>query len=590
MKSKGFFSFLKKHVEQIIVFLLLAGFLLFYLYIISKTFYIDPEGNIRTAFSGFGDIPLHLSQITKFAFDKLNNLNEPIFAGSKLQYPFLINLFSGLLLRLTNSWTFSVLLPPMLLSVGSLILMYLIYKRFLKKSLITFLAIIVFFFGSGMGAYRYIETAVVENQSARQVFDDLLVNNRSTIIELDKIYPDQNIVYGAPITLTIHQRPFFIGFFAFVLLMFLMIRILDGSKSKFTLILAGIVYALMPIAHMHTFIAATILLTLIFIIQVARRHEPTVGKIFFVVLIGVILALPQVIYLTSGKDVLHSSASFISYRLGWMTEPSIGSINFGSSLHSVFTKDFIKFCWVNFGIILPLFILCSLGAFLPQRFLKKYLSSDEIYYFKLFSFSGLILFLLVQMFRFQPWDFDDNKILIYYQFFAVPIIFFVLKKLFDTWNVVGTLIIILFFVVASYSGVVDQVFRVGVEPNTMPVIFEQSARNLSTYILKNIPENDLILTGTTHLNPVASLAGRPVLVGFPGWLWTRGIDYSQREQDLRIFYLDPLKSNWVIKKYDFKYILIDNQAVSEFKADRDIFDKYFLIIFSQGQYTLYKIK
>mgnify|MGYP003351322116 CR=1 FL=1 len=53
--------------------------------------------------------------------------------------------------------------------------------------------------------------------------------------------------------------------------------------------------------------------------------------------------------------------------------------------------------------------------------------------------------------------------------------------------------------------------------------------------LQIIPDDKKIITSSTHLNPVSSLAGRPVFVGYPGWLWTRGISYADREEHLKDF-------------------------------------------------------
>ncbi len=106
----------------LIVVICLILFALLHGALIMRTFWYDDSGNIRSTLAGFGDIPLHLTQISKFAFSNFT-LSEPIYQGERLSYPFGINLVSGLLLRLSNSWTFSVLLPPLVLMVSSLMAM-----------------------------------------------------------------------------------------------------------------------------------------------------------------------------------------------------------------------------------------------------------------------------------------------------------------------------------------------------------------------------------------------------------------------------------------------------------------------------------
>src|SRR3989339_734151 len=113
----------------IFVFVILALMIFVHLYLISKTLVIDNENNIRTAYAGYGDIPLHLTQITKFAHGQLDNLSEPIYLGEKIKYPFIINLISGLFLRFTGALRFSVLLPVMFFAAGNIFFLFLIYKK-----------------------------------------------------------------------------------------------------------------------------------------------------------------------------------------------------------------------------------------------------------------------------------------------------------------------------------------------------------------------------------------------------------------------------------------------------------------------------
>jgi uncharacterized membrane protein len=116
-----------------------------------------------------------------------------------------------------------------------------------------------------------------------------------------------------------------------------------------------------------------------------------------------------------------------------------------------------------------------------------------------------------------------------------------------------------------------------------------AAQKTAQYIRENISEHDLILTGTSHLNPVASLAGRSVLVGYPGWLWTRGINYQEREASLRNFYQNPSRSGELLKDFPIKYVLFDNTVKYDFNAQKYIFDQTFNKVFEAGDYVLYKI-
>ncbi len=583
MKSKRFFSFLVKNYDSIIAWFVLAVFIGFYIFLISKTFYIDVEGNIRTAIAGYGDIPLHLTQVSKFAFIKFN-LEEPIYAGTMLQYPFLLNFLSGITLKLTSLWTFSFLWPPILFGTLSSILVFLIYKKILNRNSFAVVALIVFFFGSGMGAYRYIKDA----DSVRGLVDNLTLKAVSTITKWDAQYPDQNIDYGAPITLTIHQRPFFLGFLLFMIIVFSSLKILEGTKKKWPIIIGILAYAILPISHMHSFVAASIFIFSLFILFFIKKEKEKLNNILSIGVVGFLLAIPQIYYLIGKKDVFGSSANFFSFRVGWMTESTIGSVKYYSGQLSAFSLEYLKFLWVNFGVILVLFIFVTLLLFF-KKFLKKLFNDTELFIFNLCILSGWMTFLTVMFFRFQPWDYDNNKLLVYWQFFAVLVIFLLLVRLYRFNKIIVSIITMLFIITGIYSGICDQIFRVNKSYSEMPIIFSTDARNLADYVKKNISEDDRILTSNTHLNAIASLSGRPVLEGFPGWLWTRGIDYGVREGDIKKMYSDPENNQQLMEKYNIKYILVESSAIRDFDADNTLMKSKFGLLLNYGDYFLYKV-
>jgi hypothetical protein len=566
------------------IFLLVAIF--FHLYLISQTFLIDKYGNIKSTITGYGDIPLHLTQITKFAFQNPLNLGEPIFYGQKLDYPFLINLISGLMLRITNNFSFSVLFPAFVFAAFNIILVFWVYKKFLKNNLLASLSLILFYLGSGFGALTHIQTALNNKLNLGQFINYLIQNNITTVVKLDAKFPAQSIDFGAPLSLVfLHQRAFFMGLFGFLILLLLII-ILQNSKSKLIPFFAGLSLGLLPLSHTHSFIAASIVIFSFMIISLSKKDFAYFKKLLIVATIGVIVSLPQLIYLTTANSALTQAAGFIVPRLGWMVPPTIGSVTFPSEqLPTIFSFSFLQFLLINFGIILPAFFVCMIKIFLKRTTFKR----DNLLIVFGFALSGLLLFLIVQLIKFQPWDFDDNKLLVYFQFFAIPVILLVIKHIFDHKKIAGIFIMTAFITFALFSGVIDMIPRLAMTENTLPVIFAQDARQMANYIKTNTLEKDLIITGTDHRNPVDALAGRPVLVGYPGWLWSRGINYSVREQAVNNFYFSPSKNNPLLKEFPIKYVLLDNQTISDFKANQQTFDNDFRMLYHSGQYTLYKL-
>jgi hypothetical protein len=583
--------FIKKHFSKnkgkLLTTILLFTFIIFHLYLISQTFLIDNYGNIRSTITGYGDIPLHLTQITKFAFQNPINLGEPIYYGQKLDYSFLINLLSGLLLRITGNFSFSVLAPAFIFAACNIILVFWIYKKVLKGNLLAYLSVLLFYLGSGFGALIYVQKALENKLNFSQFINYVIQNNVTAVVRFDSKYPAQNIDFGAPISLVfLHQRAFFMGFFGFLICLLFLILMLKNTRLKFASIFAGISFGLLPLAHTHSFIAMSITIFSFMIVALLKKNFTYFKKLLAATIIGTVIAVPQIIYLTAGNSVLAQSAGFIVPRLGWMVPATIGSVTYPyGQLPTVFSFSFLQFLLLNFGIILPTFLVCVIKISFRRNLFTK---TNSLIIFS-FATAGLLLFLLVQIIKFQPWDFDDNKLLVYFQFLAIPLILLVIKNIYAKTRAIGILIAILFITLALFSGIIDMIPRLAMTKDTLPVIFALDAKHMANYIKTAIPQNELILTGTDHRNPVDALAGRPVLVGYPGWLWSRGINYSKREKEVSNFYVFPSVDNPLLKEFNIQYVLLDNQTITDFKANKQAFDKVFPIIYHIGQYTLYKI-
>jgi len=511
---------------------------------------------MRTAVAGYGDIPFHLTQITKFAFGNAFDFQETIFSGERLRYPFLINLASGFLLKLTNSWSFAVHVPIMLLAGANIVLVYLVYKTFLKKAWAAMLSMPLFFLGAASSAYRW-----------------------------DAIYPAQNIVWGAPLTMSfLHQRTFFLGFFLFLLVLYVLLKMKYMQSKKLTA-LAAIAFGLLPLGHTHTFVATGAVVGLFFLISLLGKNTILAKRYFIVLVLGMLIAAPQIFYLVSESHI----PSFLQLRLGWMTQPSIGSVQYpsGDSLTSLFQGFVIyaTFLWTNFGILLPVALLSLAAIFLFSKLRVQFP------YAMFFAIAAIFLFLLVQLVQFQPWDFDSNKILIYSQFFVAPLVvaFFLWLAKKAKARIASYTLLFVFFAGAIYPGIKDTIPRLSIAQQDIPVIFDTDARKLAEFVQTNIQNEQVILTTSTHLNPINSLTGKPAIVGYPGWLWTRGIDYTQRENEMKSFYQNPTKQNSLLHTYNIQYILLSPFAVHDWKANKELFDKEFQSVYEGEKYTLYEV-
>ncbi|MDD5050549.1 MAG: hypothetical protein PHV93_02280 [Candidatus Pacebacteria bacterium] len=577
---------------QLAVFLAFALFLCAHFLLMSHLLFFDAGGSLHSTYYGYGDTPYHLTQVTKFAYSPLTDLNEPTFLGEKLHYPFFINFLSGMLLRVTGLLVFSFLLPAYIFIFLNACLVYYIYKKCIGKASYAILALFIFFLGAGFGGYSYIAKAYQEKMNPVSFIEYLSQNNLSATVIYENSYPKQSVVFGAPIVLSfLHQRAFLPGLFGFSAFLSLLIKIWEDRErlKRRYLFLGAFLFGILPIMHTHSFVAASIAFGVFGLCALFYKRFDPFKKYLFIALLGGLIALPQIWYLVGTKSSFSTGATFISYRLGWMTEPGFGAVNFPPGMKpTIFSGAFASFTFLNFGIIL----IGLLFVFLLYLFRKRSKFLDGIYSRAeipvLFGFAGLLIFVIAQCVRFQPWDFDTNKIFVYYQFFAVPCVLFVLSKVYEQKKLLVGILLFCFVILSTFSGVLELVPKLIKPSSEEPVIFSPDALKVADFIKANVPQGDLIITGTTHLNPVDSLAGRGVLVGYPGWLWTHGINYSPRENEVKNFYVNPEKSD-LPEKYNAKYVLFDSQSASEYNANKNYFDAHFQKVFADGQYTLYRL-
>ncbi|MFA6355015.1 MAG: hypothetical protein WCW65_01140 [Candidatus Paceibacterota bacterium] len=562
---------------------LIVALLIIHLCLVSKTFFIDNLGSIHSAYESWGDIIFHITQINKFAYEPNFNLNETIFFGEKMHYPFLINLVSGLLLRLTGFVTFSVMFPVYFLMIANLVLITLIYNKLFKNILLTAVAICIFMLGSGVGAFTYMNKALIDHKPSIQIKEDILNKKIPTINYFAAQYPNQHIVFGAPMVLVLmHQRTSFLGLFGFLLFLYLLIQFESYSLLSLKKAIGlGVIYGLLPMIHTHSFVAASLVLAVYGVILIVKKHWVNFKNLLIITGTGFVLAIPQLWYLVGTKSIFTNVSQFAKFRLGWMINPTIGSVQFPiGETPSIFSLSYLNFLSSNFGFILFAFVLAGIYFIIRRKKIK----TDNILPI-LFFLSSIILFLIVQIIQFQPWDYDNNKVLVYYQFFAVPFTLWLIFIMFKKYKKIMVVLIPVYFFITTFSSFIYIIPRLMTARTDMPIAFDLPANHLASYIRLNIP-NQIILTSAVIPNPV-SLAGRGVLVGYPGWLWSRGINYSGREKEIRNFYINPDKNNEILQIYQIGYILLDNMAINEYGAKKEVFNKLYNKIFEEGQYILY---
>ena len=142
------------------------------------------------------------------------------------------------------------------------------------------------------------------------------------------------------------------------------------------------------------------------------------------------------------------------------------------------------------------------------------------------------------------------------------------------------------FVVLTLAGALD-VFALVTSQGEYQE-FDRDGVAFAEMIKQQTPPRATILHAPIHNTPVF-LTGRRSLMGYPGHIWTHGIDFGPRETDIKKIYSGSPDAASLLSKYGVDYVVIDPQEHSVLTVNTDFFSRYPEVV-NIGEYHLYKIK
>ena len=570
---KLFLNKLKKIHWLEVIFLFLI--ILLFLDLASKTLVFN-EGAYKVAGAGFGDIPFHMNQVSYFIQQKPFELENPIYSGHKLSYPFLINFLSSSFYTLNNNYLFSFHLPSFILAISGIILLYLLISRIIKKALVRISVFLIFFLGSSLGFLKILKDSSLWAKNSLGEAINYILHLPYPISFINTVYPNQNIIWSSFLTMCFLPWRAFIFGFALSLLCLFAIYLAFKHKERKIFYLAGILLGLLFLVYPHSFIALSIIVFGFLISALIKKQKPLVIGFCKSIITSLVIASFSFYSFPISEKL---GSGFLAFRLGWMTERNtIGGIQYNPNWN-FHLLEWLSFIWQNFGIFIPLLI----GAVI-YLILKKPSQEQKENLILPLILGSLFLCIAANVFRFQPWDYDNSKILAYFVLLGSLIIGY----FFERWRFKGAkiLIVILTFLIIL-SGTIDVFSRSSFASPTLYEIFGPKEIKVADWIIKNTGSEETILTGISHLNPVDSLAGKPVLMGYPGWLWTHGIKYQEREKDIKKMFEGGKEAEKLFKKYNIDYIMIGPKERQDYTVNESFFNRNYQIIFQLDDIKIY---
>ncbi|MEP7037492.1 MAG: hypothetical protein ABI891_04040 [Acidobacteriota bacterium] len=562
-----------------------AAFLILFYFFFDRTMF-EMKGAIYTGGSNnFGDLPFHLGTIFSFTDGQNFPPQNPSYADVKFTYPFIADLVAASFVKIGASVRDAMLVQNVTLAFSLLVILERFTFKVTNNRLAGKIAPVLLFFCGGLGFLWFFKDA---SQTAKSFYEFMWNLPRDyTISEnfrfgnsLNTLFGTQrSLLLGMPLTIIILQKIWQIfnaGMQKREYAKEELENVEPNSKSfsifnfQFSIFLVGLLAGTLPLVHLHSLVCLFVVSAILFFFSAENWRE----WVSFGVGVAVI-AVPELVWALTGSAT-HTD-KFIEWFFGW----------------DVRDLNFFWFWLKNTGIFIPvLFFGLYLAYFSHRREDEKQRTKNKEQRTNLLIFyiPFAALFIISNIAKLAPWEWDNIKVLIYWFVGSIPFAAFALAWLWEK-NKVFKLIAAGCLLTLTFAGALDVWRQISGVINYE--IFRADAVKSAEQIKQKTPPNALFLNAPTY-NSAVVLSGRRSLMRYTGHLASHGIDFGEREDDLKRIYSDDITTDALLKKYGIEYILISPEERSYFQTNNVPFNESYLqkfpVVAEAGQYKVYQVK
>ena len=138
-----------------------------------------------------------------------------------------------------------------------------------------------------------------------------------------------------------------------------------------------------------------------------------------------------------------------------------------------------------------------------------------------------------------------------------------------------------------FTGTFGSILTLGREAVSQYQHFDADAIAVADYVEENTDPMGRFLCGTQLLNPVLSLAGRPILCASGTWLYYHGMDYSTQEAAVRQLLESPSEEE--LAQWDIDYVMVGPSERADYTVDESWFAAHCTLLYDQGGYSIYQV-
>ncbi len=547
-----------------------AFFIILFVAFFDRAMIVTDSGIFTGASNNLGDLPFHLGAI--FGFSDGNNFppQNPSFADAKFTYPFIADLLTAVLVKLGANVKDAMLLQNVTWAFALLVILERFAAVITKSRLAGKIAPFLLFFSGGLGFAWFAKDYWLGSQG---IFDILW--NLPKDYTIGEIFRWGNSM----VVLFITQRSLLLGMPLALIVLTHLWKLFSGetdtvseklgnsfseNQTLFASGLIGVVAGMLPLIHAHSLFVLFVVSAFLLLFSLGRWKEWLV----FAAGTGSLSVL-LLIWMLSG------SASGTSEFIGW---------HFGFDSRGA---NIVWFWIKNTGLFIPVAIAGLVAVSLIRNRQTDGDETDDSSFpilYILFAVPFILLFLVSNIVKFAPWEWDNIKVLIYSFVGLIPFAAYAIAYLWER-NRIFKVFAGGVFVVLIAAGSLD-VWRTASSQMEYQV-FDRDAVEIAAEIRDRTKPDALFLNAPTY-NTAVVLSGRRSLMRYIGHLSSHGIKYQEREADLKKIYAGEATADVMLKKYGIEYVLVSPLETQTLSVNEEYFSKKELIIQS-GSYRVYKV-
>jgi len=523
-----------------------------------QAYVYTPAGLYAGYVNIWGDWAAHLSFAGSFAYGHNFPPEYPIDPGHHLGYPFMIDFLAANLVPLGSSLTSALVLTSGLLGLAFPAVLYVAAQRFAGGRAAAVIAVSVFLLSGGLGFFYLV--------------GDIQHLGLGALVHLPREYTlnrDLNFQWLNPVlAYLVPQRSTLFGFsLALILLVILWLATRGEGSGWQPFVFAGIVAGVLPVYHVHAY--GTVVALSAFWAFFTLRIQ-WLG--FFIPALAIGIPILVWMWPPANTSVCGNGPSLHGYcfEVGWLSY-----LDWQHDLPIWFGRDWVWFWIKNTSVFIPLLVTAHvLRNWIPTAFPTWFAPM-------------WLWFLVPNVIVLQPWDWDNTKFFIFWALLGSILVGGLLARMFQRGP--GSAIVAsILLVVLGLSGALD-LARASDYSVSAVQFTDAGGLQVADWVRGHTSPTAMFVVADEHNSPIPTLAGRRVMIGYPGWLWTYGLpDYVQKGADAKLILDGDPAAMDLVRRYGVDYVMIGPQEIPR-GASRAYWDQHGTLVYDKDGYAVYKV-